>query len=80
MSNLIVVKPSVQPEDIKQQIERTFTRHAETDAKSITVEVHDGEVTLRGTVRSWVERREAEKVAAAAPGVKSVRNYITVSS
>jgi osmotically-inducible protein OsmY len=35
-------------------------------------------VTLRGSVRSWVERHEAEKAAWAAPGVRTVHNYITV--
>jgi osmotically-inducible protein OsmY len=44
------------------------------------VEVSGGEVTLRGTVHSSIERYEAEKAAWAAPGVRSVRNYITVSA
>jgi osmotically-inducible protein OsmY len=32
----------------------------------------------RGSVRSWVERHEAEKSAWAAPGVRAVHNHITV--
>jgi hypothetical protein len=34
---------------------------------------------LRGTVRSWAEKQEAERSAWAAPGVTSVDNKIIVS-
>ncbi len=78
VSNLIKVKPAADPSDIKEQIEKTFTRQAILDASRITVEVDGDEVTLRGTVRSWAERREAEKIAASAPGVKVVHNHITI--
>jgi hypothetical protein len=36
------------------------------------------DVTGDRTVRSWAERHEAEKAAWSAPGVTSVKNYITV--
>ena len=47
-------------------------------ANNITVESRDGEVILRGTVRSWAERHEAERVAWSAAGVRSVENEIVV--
>jgi osmotically-inducible protein OsmY len=78
ISNLITVKPRVEPTNIKSKIEETFKRQAAIDADNITVEVNGSEVTLRGTVRSWAERREAERAAWAAPGVTSVKNLITV--
>lgn len=78
LTNLITVMPGVKPQNVKQMIEETFKREAVLDANNIQVEVNGSEVTLRGTVRSWIERHEAEKAAWAAPGVTAVHNFITV--
>ena len=79
VTNLIKVKPRATPSEIKRRIEDAFKRSAEIDAHKITVETVSGEVTLRGTVRSWAERREAERAAWRAPGVLTVDNKITVA-
>jgi osmotically-inducible protein OsmY len=79
VSNLIQVKPRVAPSEIKRKIEEAFRRSAEIDAKRITVETTGSEVILRGTVRSWAERQEAERAAWAAPGVTKVESRIAVA-
>jgi osmotically-inducible protein OsmY len=80
VSNQITLGSQIAPRDIKRDIEKTFTREAVFDAQNITVDVAGGEVTLRGVVRSWPERHEAEKAAWRASGVTSVRNFVTVSA
>ncbi|HEX4204502.1 MAG TPA: BON domain-containing protein, partial [Ktedonobacteraceae bacterium] len=78
ITNLITVKPRVTPTDLKEQIEKEFTRNAEVDARNITVEVRGSKVILRGKVRSYAEKLAAADAAWLAPGVTEVENRIEV--
>lgn len=79
VTNLITVRPWVTPsEELKRKIKDALVRSAETDADRINVEVQGSKVTLEGTVRSWAERQEADRIAWSSPGVTAVDNHITI--
>lgn len=77
--NNISVKARVSPKDVKDKIKSAFHRSAEIDVRRIDVEVHDGKVILHGNVRSWAEKKEAQRAAWSAPGVTSVEDQIAVT-
>lgn len=79
VDNLIVVKPKVEPVEVREKIEAAFKRDATLDAEKIKVSADGDTVTLSGTVRSWTEADEAETAAWAAPGVSTVVSKLTVS-
>ena len=79
VTNSITLKPKVAPHEVRRKIEDAFRRSAEIDASRVTVEANGSEVILRGTVKSWAEREEAERAAWAAPGVTKVDNRVTIS-
>jgi len=78
VSNLVTLRPRTgpSPDELRKKIEDALVRTAETDAENITVTTEGSKVILSGTVRSWAERRRAERVAWLAPGVTEVENRI----
>ena len=81
VSNLITLKPRPQlsPDELKKKIDEALIRSAQMDAQRISVEVQGNKVILRGTVRAYAGKQEAERIAWSMPGVESVDNRLTIS-
>ena len=78
ISNLIMLKPRVQPENVKAQIAESFKRQAAREANRIEVKVDGSAITLAGKVNSWHERDAAQGVAWSIPGVRTVVNQLVI--
>jgi osmotically-inducible protein OsmY len=78
VTNLILVNATPAPQDVKQKIKEALERGAHFDADRIQVAVEGHKAILRGTVRSYAERRDAERAALNAPGITDVENRLTV--
>lgn len=78
VSNLLAIRPRNTPTDIRRGIEKALGRNAQIDASRISVDAHDGEVTVRGTVRSLPQKDEILRTAWSAPGVTNVLSEIAV--
>ena len=78
--NSIVIKPRVQPTDVKRKIEEALKRNAEIQAQAIRVRVEDGgRVELEGSVHDWRERQVAENAAWSVPGVVRVDERLHIA-
>lgn len=78
VANAITVKARPTPGDIRERIKETLQRGAEFDAEHITVQLDGHKATLRGTVRAYAEKRDAERAARNAPGVTEVENLLAI--
>jgi osmotically-inducible protein OsmY len=77
-NNIALKTKPIDTKDIKSKISAAFHRSATVDSSSITVETSGSSVTLKGKVKSWAERQQAEDVAWSAPGVLNVTNKIDI--
>jgi len=76
--NNITVAPRISPHDVQKKVTEALHRHADLDARRIHIEAEGSKVILSGSVRSWIEKDEAQRAAWHAPGVAAVDNRICV--
>jgi osmotically-inducible protein OsmY len=79
VSNAVSLRATPAPRDIKQRIRDMLMRQARFDAENVTVEVIDHTARLRGTVRSFAEKRDAERAAWQTPGVTKVEDELLIN-
>ncbi len=80
VTNRIEVSALVSPRNIKREIKKALERSAKVDPKAVSVELDGTRVILSGVVKSWRERKEAERAAWAAPGISNVENKIEIAA
>jgi osmotically-inducible protein OsmY len=78
VQNRLELAPRASAADTGEHIRRALIRSAAVDADAIRVTTVGTDVTLSGTVRTWLERSEAARAAWASPHVTSVHNNIQV--
>jgi osmotically-inducible protein OsmY len=78
VSNNIKVKSRTEDAIEKSNIESALKRNWTVSDKDIRVTVSGHKATLNGTVYSWYQRDEAERIAWNAPGVWNVANELVV--
>jgi osmotically-inducible protein OsmY len=78
VTDLISVKSGPARSDVMDRIKETLQRAAELYPDQITIELDGSKVILRGTVRSYIEMRRAERAVRNAPGITDVGNLLTV--
>jgi osmotically-inducible protein OsmY len=77
-NHIVVSVPEVAASEIQAEIEEALERRAERAAKRIAVTIHDGTVTLTGTVHSLAEKRAVVGAARATHGVRALRDQVTI--
>ena len=65
-------------DELQEWVHEELFWDPKVDSASIAVSASDGEVTLRGTVGSFRQKREAQKAAERVYGVTEVRNELEV--
>ena len=80
ISNNIKIVPTLSATEVKRKISSAFQRSATVDSEKINIAVDGSKVILTGKVRSYVEKRDAEKAAWLAPVVNRVENKLEIVS
>jgi osmotically-inducible protein OsmY len=79
ITNIIAVRATPLAGDVRQSISAALHRAASIDADRVAIDIEGDVVALRGTVRSYAERRDIERAVRNARGVTAVRNDLAVN-
>ncbi|MCY2685875.1 BON domain-containing protein [Salinimicrobium sp. TH3] len=80
VKNNLKVRPATKPDDLKRKIRDSFERNAVIDADHIDIKLIGHRIILSGSVHSWLEKKQAEKIALNAPGINKVENNILIKT
>jgi len=78
VTNNIKVKPDTHDEIEEKQVKLAITRHWSLNSQDVKVKVSGNKITLTGTVSSFFQKEEAERIAWNTPGVWAVYNELAV--
>ena len=78
VNNQITVQPLADAMIVKENIRKALQRSAYLEADRIHIETNGNKVTLKGSARSWNERKEVERAAASAPGVAEIDDQLAI--
>ena len=78
VTNNIKIKSEINNQIKKEDIEHAIDRHWSLSDSNIQVAVSGNTATLTGTVASWYQRNEAERIAWDAPGVWNIENKLII--
>lgn len=76
--NLITIKSPELDHIEKEDIEHDLVESWSVNEKAIKVGVANNQVTLHGTVSSWFQKYEAERIAWTALGIWNVENELAI--
>jgi osmotically-inducible protein OsmY len=77
---IVVERPFIEPEEVRETIERVLERRAGRLADQIEISVDVGEVTLNGTVQSDAEKRAVLGAVSHQRGVFSLKDHLAVQN
>jgi osmotically-inducible protein OsmY len=79
ITNKISIKPEFAFDAVKSDIENAIKRISKNEKPNITVDVKGADVTLEGTVHSWVEHDLIRNSVWSTPGVHNVIDHIAIA-
>lgn len=78
ITNKVAIEPTAEFVRPAERIERAMERSGLVDGNRIKFSIEGSKAVLKGTVPTWDERRNAERIAWSTPGIYDVENKISI--